>query len=59
VFQGRKLKERLVWRSGFETLDQARREIASYIETYYRRARSGPPVPHRDGARKTGRMASD
>jgi hypothetical protein len=32
------VKERLVWRSGFETLDQARKEIASYIETYYRRA---------------------
>jgi hypothetical protein len=59
VLQGRKLKERLVWRSGFETLDQARKEIASDIETYYRRARSGPPLPHPDGGRKTGRMASD
>jgi putative transposase len=36
-----KLKERLVWRSEFETLDQARREIATYIESYHQRPHSG------------------
>jgi putative transposase len=30
-----KLKERLVWRSEFETLDQARQEIATYIDSYH------------------------
>lgn len=32
-----KLKERLVWRSELETLDQARREMATYIHSYYHR----------------------
>ena len=36
-----KLKERLVWRSEFETLDQARKEIHTYIETYHHRPHSG------------------
>src|SRR5207248_4064820 len=36
-----KLKERLVWRSEFETLDQARREIAAYIDSYHERPHSG------------------
>lgn len=36
-----KLKERLVWRTEFETLDQARKEIATYIETYHHRPHSG------------------
>jgi putative transposase len=36
-----KLKERLVWRSEFETLDQARREIADYIDRYHHRPHSG------------------
>ena len=36
-----KLKERLVWRSEFETLDQARKEIAAYIDDYYHRPHSG------------------
>jgi putative transposase len=36
-----KLKERLVWRSEFETLDQARKEIATYIESYQHRPHSG------------------
>jgi putative transposase len=36
-----KLKERLVWRSEFETLDQARKEIAAYIDTYHHRPHSG------------------
>jgi len=36
-----KLKERLVWRSEFETLDQARREIGEYIDTYHHRPHSG------------------
>lgn len=36
-----KLKERLVWRSEFETLDQARKEIATYIQSYHQRPHSG------------------
>lgn len=36
-----RLKERLVWRSEFETLDQAREEIAAYIDRYHRRPHSG------------------
>jgi putative transposase len=36
-----KLKERLVWRAEFESLDQARDEIATYIETYHHRPHSG------------------
>ena len=32
-----KLKERLVWRTEFETLDQARKEIATYIDAYHHR----------------------
>jgi putative transposase len=36
-----KLKERLVWRSEFQTLDQARKEISTYIDTYHHRPHSG------------------
>ena len=36
-----KLKERLVWRSEFETLDQARKELADYIDRYHHRPHSG------------------
>jgi putative transposase len=36
-----KLKERLVWRSEFETLEQARDEINAYIDTYHHRPHSG------------------
>jgi putative transposase len=36
-----KLKERLVWRSEFETLDEARQAIAAYVETYHHRPHSG------------------
>jgi putative transposase len=36
-----KLKERLVWRSEFETLEQARKEINTYILTYHHRPHSG------------------
>ena len=36
-----KLKERLVWRSEFETLNQARKEIALYVDTYHHRPHSG------------------
>jgi putative transposase len=36
-----KLKERLVWRSEFETLEQARKEIAEYIDRYHQRPHSG------------------
>jgi putative transposase len=36
-----KLNERLVWRSEFETLDQARQEIATYIDSYHHHPHSG------------------
>ncbi len=36
-----KLKERLVWRSEFEKLDQARKEVAAYIDAYHHRPHSG------------------
>jgi putative transposase len=36
-----KPKERLVWRSEFETLEQARKEIADYIDRYHQRPHSG------------------
>jgi putative transposase len=36
-----KLKQRLVWRTEFETLDDAREAIAGYIEAYHDRPHSG------------------
>ena len=36
-----KLKERLIWRTEFETLDQAREEIQGYLDRYHRRPHSG------------------
>lgn len=36
-----KLKQRLVWRSEFETLDDARAAIANYIDKYHHRPHSG------------------
>lgn len=36
-----KLKERLIWRTEFETLDQAREEVAAYIDRYHDRPHSG------------------
>jgi putative transposase len=36
-----KLKERLIWRMEFETLDQLRHELAAYIERYHHRPHSG------------------
>ncbi len=36
-----KLKERLVWRTEFESLDQARRELAGCIDDYYHHPHSG------------------
>lgn len=35
-----KLKERLIWRTEFETLDQAREEVGAYIEHYHDRPHS-------------------
>jgi transposase InsO family protein len=34
-------KKRLAWRSEWESLDQARKEIATYIDRYHRRPHSG------------------
>ena len=36
-----KLKERLIWRLEFETLDQLRAELAAYVERYHDRPHSG------------------
>src|SRR5207248_7751201 len=36
-----KLKQRLVWRSEFETLDHARAAIAAYADSYHQRPHSG------------------
>jgi putative transposase len=36
-----KLKERLIWRMEFETLDQLREELAAYIDRYHHRPHSG------------------
>jgi putative transposase len=36
-----KLKERLIWRSEFETLDDARAAIAAYVQSYHHRPHSG------------------
>jgi len=36
-----KLKERLIWRTEFETLDQLRVELAAYIDRYHHRPHSG------------------
>jgi putative transposase len=36
-----KLKQRVVWRSEFETLDNARTAIATYIDSYHHRPHSG------------------
>ena len=37
----RYLKERCIWRSEFETLDQARAAIAAYVDAYHHRPHSG------------------
>ena len=36
-----KLKERLIWRSEFETLDEARTAIGGYVDGYHHRPHSG------------------
>ena len=36
-----KLKERLIWRMEFETLDQLRAELAAYVDRYHHRPHSG------------------
>ena len=36
-----KLKEREVWRSEYETLEEARAAIGAYVESYHQRPHSG------------------
>ena len=36
-----KLKERLIWRSEFESLEDARAAIAAYVDAYHHRPHSG------------------
>ena len=49
-----KLKERLVWGMEFETLDQARRELADYIDDHHHRPHSGLKLP--DAGRSGGNL---
>jgi hypothetical protein len=44
-----KLKERLIWRQEFETLDQARAAIGAYVERYHHRPHQFPRPPHPEG----------
>jgi putative transposase len=41
----RYLKERVIWRKEFETLDQARAAIAAYVDHYHHRPHSGLDYP--------------
>ena len=54
-----KLKERLVWRSEFETLEEARAAIAAYVETYHHRPHSGLGYRTPKEVRKTWEDAQD
>jgi len=36
-----KLKERLIWRSEFETIEEAREAIGGYVDRYHERPHSG------------------
>jgi putative transposase len=37
-----RFKKRCAWRAQWESTDQARREIAAYVDAYHRRPHSGP-----------------
>ena len=37
----RDLKERVIWRNGFETIDQARAAIGAYVDHYHDRPHLG------------------
>ena len=36
-----RFKKRVAWRAEWETIDQARRDIANYVNEYHRRPHSG------------------
>ncbi len=54
-----KLKERLIWRSEFETLEDARAAIAAYVETYHHRPHSGLDYRTPKEVRKTWEDAQE
>lgn len=54
-----KLKERLIWRSEFETLEQARAEIGAYVDRYHERPHSGLDYRTPKEVRQTWEDAQD
>jgi len=54
-----KLKEREVWRAEYETLDEAREAIGTYIDRYHHRPHSGLGYRTPREVRKTWEDAQD
>lgn len=54
-----KLKERLIWRSEFETLDEARAAIEGYVDRYHHRPHSGLDYRTPKEVRQTWEDAQD
>jgi putative transposase len=54
-----RLKERLIWRTEFETLEQAREEVHAYINSYHDRPHSGLNYRTPAEVRKTWDDAKD
>jgi putative transposase len=54
-----KLKERLVWRSEFETLDEAREAIGAHVDRYHERPHSGLDYRTPKEVRQTWEDAQD
>jgi len=54
-----KLKQRLIWRSEFETLDQAREAIGAYVDAYHDRPHSGLDYRTPKEVRKTWEDAQE
>jgi len=54
-----KLKERLVWRTEFETLEQARAELGAYVDRYHARPHSSLDYRTPEEVRQTWEDAQD
>jgi len=54
-----KLKQRLIWRTEFETLDQARAEVGAYIDRYHQRPHSSLDYRTPEEVRQTWEDAQD
>jgi putative transposase len=54
-----KLKERLIWRTEFETLEQARAQIGAYVDRYHRRPHSSLDYRTPEEVRQTWEDAQD